>query len=214
MAAGEIQSALIHRLEQGLGAIGVTASQEQLSTLVAFVEELNRWNNAYNLTAVRDREEMIDRHIVDSLAIAQWIRGQRILDVGSGGGLPGVPLAIMMPERQFVLIDSNGKKVRFLRHVRRTLGLDNVEAQQARVEEYSAPAFDQITARAFAAPAKMAALVDHLLAPDGELLCMTGVQDGGAIDGYKLRQSCALSVPGGDKQRHILVYSRWHESSR
>jgi len=149
-------AALDAALAGGLERLDLALSDEQRFQLLAFLDLLKRWNRAYNLTAVDQPAEMVARHLIDSLAIAPWLTGQRIVDSGTGAGLPGVPLAIAFPERHFVLIDGNGKKIRFLRQVRRELGLDNIEPVQARLEslpDIERP--DTVTARALAPMEKL-----------------------------------------------------------
>ncbi len=136
---------------------------------------LNKWNLAYNLTAVRDVESMISKHILDSLAIVPWVKGSNILDVGTGAGLPGIPLAIAKPETHFVLLDSNGKKIRFLNEVKRQLDLKNLEIVQFRVENYHpVQGFDTVISRAFSSLEQMIHWTQHLIAKDGIWLAMKG----------------------------------------
>lgn len=136
---------------------------------------LNKWNSAYNLTAIRKPEEMVTKHIFDSLAILPWAQGQRLLDVGTGAGLPGIPLAITKPESQFVLLDSNGKKVRFLQEVKRQLGLRNIEVVQSRVENFHPTlGFDTVISRAFSTLEQMIYWTAHLIRPEGIWLAMKG----------------------------------------
>jgi len=143
--------------------------------LLQYLTLLHKWNQAYNLTAIRDMESMVSRHIIDSLAILPWLKGNRLLDVGSGAGLPGVPLAIARPELQVVLLDSNGKKIRFLQEVKRTLALDNVEIVQTRAETYRpSQGFDTVISRAFSDLSQMIAWTRHLIEPDGIWLAMKG----------------------------------------
>lgn len=144
------------RLDAGLSALGQTLSPQQREALLNYLAELVRWNAAYNLTALKDPLAMVDRHLVDSLSLRPHLVGQRILDGGTGAGLPGMVLAICEPERHFVLVDSNGKKVRFLRHIQRTLGLANVEPIQGRLESLVLePPPDALVARALAPLARL-----------------------------------------------------------
>jgi 16S rRNA (guanine527-N7)-methyltransferase len=146
-----------------------------INPLLDYLHLLSKWNTAYNLTAVRDPESMVSKHILDSLAIIPWIKGDRILDVGTGAGLPGIPLAIAKPELQFALLDSNGKKIRFLNEVKRQLGLKNLEIVQIRVENYHpAQGFDTVTSRAFSSIEQMIHWTQHLIAKNGIWLAMKG----------------------------------------
>jgi len=156
------------QLQHGLLQLGLALSPEQQTRLLDYLALLEKWNRTFNLTAVRDPQRMVSRQLLDSLSILPWIRGPRILDVGTGAGLPGIPLAIALPEYRFVLLDSNGKKIRFLRQAIVQLGLDNVSVHQGRVESLSDPeGFDTIVSRAFAELGDMLALTRHLRAPAG-----------------------------------------------
>ncbi len=144
-------AAVARRLDAGLAALGQAIPEDARDRLVAYLGELVRWNAAYNLTALKDPLEMVERHVVDSLSLRPHLDGTRILDAGTGAGLPGLVLAIVEPDRRFILVDSNGKKVRFLRHVQRTLGLANVEPIHGRLEDLAIdPPPDELTARALA----------------------------------------------------------------
>ncbi|MCL9682993.1 16S rRNA (guanine(527)-N(7))-methyltransferase RsmG [Legionella maioricensis] len=159
-------------LEQGLGQF---ALQPLCEPLLKYLLLLNKWNAAYNLTAVRHLDAMVGKHILDSLAMVRWLKGTRILDVGTGAGLPGIPLAIAKPEMQFVLLDSNGKKIRFLNEVKRQLDLKNLEIVQFRVENYHpAQGFDTVISRAFSSLEQMIHWTQHLIAKDGMWLAMKG----------------------------------------
>lgn len=163
---------LISLLEQGLKQFGLSSL---CAPLLQYLLLLDKWNAAYNLTAVRDLDSMVSKHILDSLAIVPWIKGNRILDVGTGAGLPGIPLAIAKPEIQFVLLDSNGKKTRFLNEVKRQLNLKNLEIVQFRVENYHpAQGFDTVISRAFSSLEQMIHWTQHLIAKDGMWLAMKG----------------------------------------
>ena len=140
-----------------------------------YLHLLYKWNHAYNLTAVRDIEDMATKHVLDSLTILPWVKGPHVIDGGSGAGLPGIPLALARPDLQIVLLDSNGKKSRFLQEVKRVLSLTNVSVVQSRVEEYRpALAFDTIMTRAFSSLEQMINWTNHLIAPDGIGLAMKG----------------------------------------
>ena len=167
----------VYRTPQQYLTDGVKLLQcaEFSETLFQYVLLLQKWNSAYNLTAVRELDAMITKHIFDSLAIRPWLRGKRIIDVGTGAGLPGVPLAITYPHHFFTLIDSNGKKVRFLQEVKRQLDLKNLEIVQCRVENYRpVPGFDTVISRAFSNLAQMIHWTEHLVANQGMWLAMKG----------------------------------------
>lgn len=156
----------------GMKGLGLDFSGDKL---LHYLSLLYKWNQAYNLTAVRDMDSMVTRHLLDSLAILPWVKGSRVLDVGTGPGLPGVPLALANPALHVVLLDSNGKKIRFLQEVKRALMLDNVEIVQTRVESYRAtPGFDTVTSRAFSDLQHMLHCTNHLIATDGIWLAMKG----------------------------------------
>jgi len=162
-------------LESGLSALNLPHTPEQTEQLLAFIKLIAKWNKAYNLTAVRNNEDMARLHILDSLAILPHIEGKRVIDIGTGAGLPGIPLAIFMPEVEFVLLDSNAKKTRFVQQVILELKLKNVSVLHSRVEDYQPElGFDTVTMRAFASLPDIMKLTTHLLSADGVLLAMKG----------------------------------------
>jgi 16S rRNA (guanine527-N7)-methyltransferase len=204
--------AVLHdRLEHGIAALGLALPGDAVARLLDYQALLERWNGAYNLTAVRDPAEMVTRHLLDSLAILPYVQGATLADLGTGPGLPGIVLAIAAPGRQVLLVDSNGKKVRFLREAIRALKLEGVRAVQSRVEDVQGQ-FECITARAFASLADMLGWGGHLLAPDGVWLAMKGKPADeelpGVPAGFELRARHALHVPGLDAERHLLVLGR------
>ncbi len=179
--------------------------------LQAYLELLQRWNRAYNLTAVRDPQQMIVRHLFDSLAIVEVFKTfpGNCLDVGTGAGLPGIPLALVFPQREFCLLDSNGKKTRFLFQVKTELGLDNITILNSRVEAFKAEGeFEVIVSRAFSSLADMVAGCRHLLEPQGRFMAMKGVYPELEIAqlpaGVELVTVHELQVPGLDEQRHLV----------
>jgi 16S rRNA (guanine527-N7)-methyltransferase len=196
-------------LQRGADALGLDLGARQAELLLAYLELLLKWNKAYNLTAVRDPVQMVTRHLLDSLAIAPYLHGQDIIDVGTGAGLPGIPLAILFPERRISLLDSNGKKTRFLFQVKTALCLDNMLVHHARVESFRPPApYDAVLSRAFAALADMVAGCRHLLAPTGSFLAMKGAYPADevmALDpAYAVKAVHALDIPGLGEQRHLV----------
>lgn len=199
---------LLHRLDEGLAALGLDLPDSVRGRLIDYVELLARWNSAYNLTAVRDPGEMVARHLLDSLAIAAHVSGASLADLGTGAGLPGIPLALLQPERQFTLVDSNGKKARFLREAVRSLKLANVRVFEGRVQDVPGQ-FDCITARAFATLADMLNWAGGLLADGGSWLAMKGkLQDeeiAALPAGFRIEQTLALAVPGTVGERHLIV---------
>lgn len=173
-----------------------------------FVELLCRWNRTYNLTGVRVRTEMVPRHLLDSLSVIPFLNGKRIVDVGTGAGLPGIPLAIACPERRFVLLDSNGKKTRFVTHVVMTLGLKNVQVAHTRVEDYRpAEPFATVISRAFAAILDFLQVAGHLAGDDGRFLAMKGHYPGDELQALGTRyhiRAHPLAVPGLEAKRCVV----------
>lgn len=191
-------------LEDGLCQFGL----ESISTpLTEYLFLLKKWNLAYNLTAVRDLPSMVNKHILDSLAIVPWLRGARIIDVGTGAGLPGIPLALAKPEIHFVLLDSNGKKTRFLNEVKRQLNINNLEIVQFRVENYRPEqGFDTVLSRAFSSLVQMIQWTQHLIANQGIWLAMKGRFPD--IELNEIEQSCKVlnySVSGIEGERCCVI---------
>lgn len=205
------RTALQRQLEDGIVALGLTLPEGAVARLLDYQALLVRWNAAYNLTAVRDPAGMITRHLLDSLTLLPYLSGDSLADLGTGPGLPGIPLAIAAPGRRIVLVDSNGKKVRFLREAIRSLKLEGVEAIQSRVEAVQGP-FDCITARAFASLADMLGWGGHLLAPQGRWLAMKGRRPDDELEqlpaGFALRAMHVLHVPGLEGERHLAELVR------
>ncbi|NOQ90729.1 MAG: 16S rRNA (guanine(527)-N(7))-methyltransferase RsmG [Gammaproteobacteria bacterium] len=191
--------------------MGLHYPVEMQQKLVHYIQLIARWNKAFNLTAIRDIEEMVSKHLLDSLAVQPYIEGSIILDVGSGAGLPGIPFAITSPDKHFVLIDSNGKKTRFLMQAKIDLKLDNVEIIHQRVEDYQPVSdghriyFDVITARAYAATDNILNSTAHLQSDATRLLIMQGKLDEQINSNqYELIASHTLDVYGLDAERHLL----------
>lgn len=202
---------LRQRLGAGLAALQLELDENVVERLLDYVDLLARWNATYNLSAVRDPAEMVTRHLLDSLSVLPHVAGASLADLGTGAGLPGIPLAIATPARAVTLVDSNGKKTRFLRAAVRELGLDNVRVVEARVEQAEG-VYDCITARAFASLADMLGWGGHLLAAHGTWLALKGryPQDELAAlpPGFGVERILPLQVPGLDAERHVVVIKR------
>lgn len=202
---------LRQQLEFGLSQMGLHFSVPVQQKLVHYIQLIARWNKTFNLTAIRDIEEMVSKHLLDSLAVQPYVEGHNILDVGSGAGLPGIPFAITLPDKHFVLLDCNGKKTRFLTQAKIDLKLDNVEVVHQRVEEYQPIVdghriyFDVITARAYASTDDILSSTEHLQSSDTRILVMQGKLDE-QFDShrYQLLESHALDIYGLDAERHLL----------
>jgi 16S rRNA (guanine527-N7)-methyltransferase len=203
-------------LESGLRELGLDPAFAE--PLLAYLALLARWNQTYNLTAVRDPHEMVGKHLLDSLAMHPFVdalaaRGGSLADLGTGPGLPGIPLAIVKPGLKVTLVESNGKKARFLREAVRQLGLKDVRVAEARIEAVAEPgAYDAITARALATLPLILELGGHLLKPDGVLLAMKGVYPADEIAalpaGWTVTAAHPLTVPGLGAERHLIVIGR------
>ena len=203
-------NALWHdQLESGLLRLGLQLTQHQCETLRGYLALLIKWNRAFNLTAIRDPAQMVSRQLLDSLSILPYIKGPRIIDVGTGAGLPGVPLAVAKPNWTFTLLDSNGKKTRFVKQVRNELTLDNLVVVQDRAERFADPnGYDTVTSRAFASLADVIACTQHLLAPDGIWVAMKGPAAGGEREALPSNVSAEvidLRVPGLAEERRAVV---------
>ncbi|WP_330985559.1 MULTISPECIES: 16S rRNA (guanine(527)-N(7))-methyltransferase RsmG [Enterobacterales] len=201
---------MLNKLSRLLAEAGISLSANQQQQLVAYVELLHKWNKAYNLTSVRDPNEMLVRHILDSIIVAPHLKGCRFIDVGTGPGLPGIPLAIVLPEAHFTLLDSLGKRVRFLRQVQHELKLDNVEPVQSRVEEFPAePPFDGVISRAFASLNDMVSWCHHLPGEQGRFYALKGLVPDDEIGqlpaGFTVEDIVKLQVPQLDGERHLVT---------
>jgi 16S rRNA (guanine527-N7)-methyltransferase len=195
-------------LVAGAAVLGIALEPAQSERLLDYIELLARWNATYNLTAVRDIDEMVTRHLLDSLAIAPYVRGENLVDLGTGAGLPGIPLAVLDERRAVTLVDSNGKKIRFLREAVRVLGLRNARVEQARAEDLPGQ-FDCVVARAFASLADLLRVGGHLLAPGGVCLAMKGQLAEDEILGlpasFVIEETVPLTVPGLGAARHVVI---------
>jgi len=196
-------------------SMGVELDDARLRALVAHLDLMDEWNQRMNLTAIRERPAQITKHVLDSLSVRPYLQGELIADVGSGAGFPGIPLAIVEPGHRFTLIESTGKKCRFLEHVRDTLGLANVEVVQSRAESFKPEQrFDTVIARAVGPLADLVRYAGPLVAGEGRLLAMKGryPEDelAARLNGWKVLAVHALVVPGLEEQRHLVELVRSH----
>lgn len=204
---------MIPLLSAGLHTLfGEEPVSAQVDQLLAYLELLVQWNASYNLTAVRDPLEMISRHLLDSLSVLPWVHGEHLLDAGTGAGLPGIPLAIVRPELFVTLLDSTGKKIRFLRHVKRQLKLENIRPVQARLESWQVEEMPScIISRAFSNLAVFVETSRHLAARDTLLLAMKGKYPATELadlpDWTEVRSVEKLQVPGLQEDRHLVIMS-------
>lgn len=202
------------QLAAGIAALGLALPEGAEARLLAYLALLDKWNRVYNLTAVRETERMVSHHLLDSLAAVPFFQAETVLDVGSGGGLPGIPLAIARPELQVTLIDSIAKKTAFLLQAKAELGLANLKVVTGRVEDFRPDfrlesGFDIITSRAFSDLREFVTLTRHLLKPGGQWLAMKGLMPHEEIaslpDWVKVSANHALHIPGLDASRHLIV---------
>lgn len=200
-------------LETGAAGLGLALNAGQQDALLALLVELQDWNSRFNLTAIRDPAEMVSKHLLDSLSIQPWLHGRRVADVGTGAGFPGLPLAVVNPGREFVLIESTGKKARFVEHAAAKLGLANVEVANARAEALRPERlFDTVVCRAVGKVADFIRVAGHLCAPGGRLLAMKGQHPQAEVEplprGWRLIGIHPLQVPGLEAARHLVELAR------
>lgn len=207
-----LSAILQSELSRGLTTLGLDAGA-LAPPLLAYLALLDRWNRTYNLTAIRDPREMVTRHLLDSLAMHPFVENGALADLGTGPGLPGIPLAIAKPQLRVTLVESNGKKARFLREAVRTLGLANARVAESRAEALDEPAaYDALTARALDVLAGIIEVGGHLLKPGGKLLAMKGVRPDEEIAalpaGWTVSEVHTLAVPGLVGERHLVIVAR------
>lgn len=202
---------LFHKLQQGAQALGLDLPESCLTQLLQYQDALLLWNKAYNLTAIREPQDVLVKHLLDSLSILPHLPPGRLLDVGTGGGMPGMIVALCQPERPCVLLDSNGKKIRFLKQLIADMKLKHVQAVQARVEDPKIIAqlgqFDIVTSRAFASLLDFVQLSQPYLSPTGKIMAMKGIipsEELAQLSRYQ-QQVIALQVPHLNEQRHLIV---------
>ena len=201
---------MLNKLSRLLADAGISLTDHQKNQLIAYVDMLHKWNKAYNLTSVRDPNDMLVRHILDSIVVAPHLQGERFIDVGTGPGLPGIPLSIVRPDAHFTLLDSLGKRVRFLRQVQHELKLENITPVQSRVEDFpSEPPFDGVISRAFASLNDMVTWCHHLPGQNGRFYALKGQLPEHEIASlpaeFSVESVEKLRVPQLDGERHLVV---------
>ena len=202
-----------HILARGIESLGLKIDAPVQQDLLQYLELLRKWNKVYNLTAIRDAEQMLSHHLLDSLSIVPYVRGPRVLDMGCGAGLPGIPLAMARPDLQVVMMDANAKKTRFVQQAITELNLDNAEAVHARAEDYTAPGgFDTVTSRAFSSLEDFLGLAAPYLRKGGQLLAMKGRYPTQELElsfnQFRLIAVHQLEVPFLDSERHLVEMER------
>lgn len=207
---------MLSTLKDGAQQLDVTLSEEAALNMLRLLDELDEWNQRMNLTAIRERASQVTKHLLDSLSVARFLHGERIIDIGTGAGFPGLPLAIAMPDRQFTLLDSTAKKLKFIDHVCSTLGLRNVQTMHARAESFKPKErFDIVISRAVGPVQTFVKWTGHLCAGGGRLLAMKGRYPTDELSplpsGWKLATVHRLAVPGLDEERHLVEICHSHE---
>lgn len=196
--------------------MGVALTLEQQQKLEQYLDLLLKWNRVYNLTAIRDRQKMVTHHIYDSLSVIPFLQGERLVDLGSGGGLPGIPAALLNPAQVVVMVDSNVKKTRFIQQVILELGLDNASVVHSRVEQFQPEQpFDTVVSRAFTSLSQFLRYAAPLLSAGGRVVAMKGrwpePEGGEVIEGFELEQVVPVTVPGIDAERHMVLCTKVNE---
>lgn len=197
------------QLERGLKEMNIELSPDSIDKLIDFLRMMVKWNRVYNLSAIREPEQVVRLHLLDSLAVLPFLYGKRCIDVGTGAGLPGIPLAIARPDMQFGLLDSNSKKTRFIQQACIELGLSNVSPLHDRIEEFQPEQkFDTVTARAFTAMPDLLLKTRHLLTAGGKLLAMKS-KETQAIESKDFQFSCveSLAIPELEATRNLVIYT-------
>jgi 16S rRNA (guanine527-N7)-methyltransferase len=208
-----VSQALEQELKQGLDRLNLTADDGQSAALISYLQLLKKWNRHFNLFAVDDLSAMVSRHLLDSLSLNAYLHGSRIIDVGTGAGLPGIPLAIMNPTRDFVLIDSNGKKTRFLFQVKIALQLENISIENTRIEHYqNQQQIDMVICRAFSSLEDMVSKSQQLFGKETKLLAMKGRYPQQELQslpaGFEVNRVIKLDIPESEYQRHLVEVIR------
>lgn len=203
-------------LKTAAASFGLSLDAAQCAALERLLSELNDWNQRLNLTAIREPDQQVTKHLLDSLSIQPFLHGARIADIGTGAGFPGLPLALVNPDKQFVLIDSVNKKLRFVEHAAQAMGLSNVTVQHTRAQDYKPePRFDCVVSRAMGSIENFVKWCGHLCAGGGRLLAMKGRYPEDELkalpNGWKIAATHVLRIPGLDEQRHLVEICRSHD---
>jgi len=203
-------------LIEGARPFGIELTEAQATGMLRLLDELDDWNQRMNLTAIRDRPSQLTKHLLDSLSVQPFLQGRRIADIGTGAGFPGLPLAIVNPDREFTLLDSTAKKLKFVDHVAQVLGLSNVTTIHTRAESFRTPwRFDTVTSRAVGALGRFVEWSGHLCVGGGRLLAMKGREPQDELaalpSGWKVAAIHRVTVPGLDEERHIVEICRSHD---
>ena len=206
----EVDQELLAILRDATDQADLDVSEQQLTLLIQYVQMMDKWNKAYNLTSVRDPKQMVIKHLVDSVVVAPFLSGKTYIDVGTGPGLPGIPLAIMCPDKHFILLDSLGKRVRFMKQVAFELGIKNIQPVQSRVEQYQSELpLDGVLSRAFASLKDMLHWCAHLVDSEGAFLALKGQYPAEELDqlptGFTVGETRELQVPGLAGERHLIT---------
>ncbi|PCH62515.1 MAG: 16S rRNA (guanine(527)-N(7))-methyltransferase RsmG [SAR86 cluster bacterium] len=204
---------LKQELAEGISELGLTVTDQMLGQLLSYLQLLLKWNKTYNLTAVKDIQEMVSRHLLDSLAVSPYLEGHTIIDVGSGAGLPGIPLGIIHPDKEFTLIDSNGKKTRFLFQAKLELGLGNITIANERIENFKTEQqVDIVMCRAFSSLSDVLAKSQQIFSQKTKLLALKGNYPQEEIENlsaaYQLVSVIKIDLPGANTQRHLVEVIR------
>lgn len=200
-------------LQAGMHALNITANEKQIASLLQYLNLLRKWNASFNLSGITEINDMVSVHLLDSLSLSPYLRGEHFVDAGTGAGLPGIPLAIIHPDKHFTLIDSNGKKTRFLFQVKLALNLSNITIENCRIEHYqSSRQIDMVMCRAFSSLEDTVSKTQQLLKKGSKLLAMKGRYPDQEIDqlpaGFEVTSIAKSGIPGSDSQRHVIEIGR------